>query len=90
MFGQIFVRVYSVVVPSTRTRSRGNLAFTLKTLPVRRWHTKQWQIEIRTGSPSQVTRTSPQAQVASRVVIATLRYTGEDQRVSARSSTVSV
>ena len=34
------------------------------TLPVRRWQSRQWHIEIRTGSPSQVRRSCPQMQDA--------------------------
>jgi hypothetical protein len=38
----------------------------LKGAPVRLWQSRQWQIEMRKGSPSQVTRNCPQAQAASR------------------------
>jgi hypothetical protein len=38
-------------------------------LPERLWQSRQWQTETRTGSPLQVARSWPQAQVAMRVVI---------------------
>ena len=40
-----------------------------KTLPVRRWHSRQWQMEIRTGSPAVASRSCPQLQDAWRVVM---------------------
>jgi hypothetical protein len=51
------------------TWSRGNRAWVANTLPVRRWHARQWQIEIRTGSPSVVSESCPQLQAACRVVM---------------------
>jgi len=36
---------------------------------VRFWHSRQWHMERRTGSPAQVTRSWPQLQVAVRVVM---------------------
>src|SRR6516164_6041883 len=53
------------------TCARGKRAVTPKTFPVRRWQSMQWQIAIRTGSPSQVRRSCPQQQWASRVGMAT-------------------
>src|ERR687895_325612 len=41
----------------------------LKALPVRRWHARQWHIEMRTGSPSVTRLSCPQLQAAWRVVI---------------------
>jgi len=52
------------------TCGRGKRATVPKTFPVRRWHSMQWQIAIRTGSPSQVMRSCPQQQWASRVGMA--------------------
>src|SRR5215212_8274824 len=40
-----------------------------KTLPVRRWHSRQLQARTRSGSRSTVTRSCPQAQVAVRVIV---------------------
>jgi hypothetical protein len=40
----------------------------LKGAPVLLWQSRQWQIEMRKGSPSQVTRNFPQVQEACRVV----------------------
>jgi hypothetical protein len=37
-----------------------------KTLPVRFWHSRQWQMEMRTGSPSHVRRSCPQLHDATR------------------------
>src|SRR5436190_9149416 len=53
-----------------RTSPFGNRACMPKALPVRRWQAWQWHIEIRTGSPSAVTRSWPQLQAASRVRMA--------------------
>src|SRR5262249_39801676 len=42
---------------------------------VRRWHSKQWHMEMRTGSPSNARWSWPQLQAARRVVIGRLRFT---------------
>jgi hypothetical protein len=47
----------------------GNRAWVPNTLPVRLWQSRQWQTEIRTGSPSQSILNCPQAQAACRVVM---------------------
>jgi hypothetical protein len=60
--------------PSTVTCSPAKRACTAKTLPVRFWHSRQWQIETRTGSPSQVRCSWPQLQDAMRVVMACPAY----------------
>src|SRR5919198_4058631 len=60
------VRTYSVERPATRTRSAGNRAWIPNALPVRRWHARQWHMEIRIGSPSAVRVSCPQLQEASR------------------------
>src|SRR5918999_5381949 len=52
-----------------RTSSRGKRACMLNALPVRRWHARQWHIEIRTGSPSATRLSCPQLQAAWRGVI---------------------
>jgi hypothetical protein len=60
----------SMEVPRVDTIcSRSNHAWLLKTLPVRRWHSRQWHIETRTGSPSHVMSNCPQLHAARRVVI---------------------
>ena len=51
------------------TFSRGKRAWAPKTLPVRRWQARQWQTEIRTGSPVVVRESWPQLHEAVRVVI---------------------
>jgi len=38
-------------------------------LPVRLWHSRQWHRETLTGSPSQLRRSWPQAQLAARIFI---------------------
>src|SRR5262249_2842902 len=43
--------------------------------PVRRWHSKQWHMEMRTGSPSIVRWNWPQLQAARRAVKGRLRFT---------------
>src|SRR5262249_43808238 len=60
--------VHAVEEPSIVALSRGQRAWAAKRLPVRFWHSRQWQIEIRTGSPVTVTRNCPQEQDAVRVV----------------------
>jgi hypothetical protein len=40
-----------------------------KTLPVRCWQARQWQMETRAGSPSQWILSWPQEQVAVRVMV---------------------
>jgi hypothetical protein len=46
-----------------------------KAMPVLYWHTRQWHIETRIGSPVQSTVSWPQQQVACRVVIGRLPQT---------------
>jgi hypothetical protein len=41
-----------------------------KALPVRRWHSRQWQSETFAGSPSQRIRNCPQEQLAVLVIMA--------------------
>ena len=73
------MRVNAVARPSIWvTWAREKRAWVPKTLPVRRWQSRQWQIEIRTGSPSQARRSWPQLQCASRVTMARL---SRDQRI---------
>ena len=52
--------------PLIVTAARGNRACTPNALPVRRWHARQWQTEMRTGSPVVVTCSWPQLQHAER------------------------
>ena len=61
-------RVNSVAVPSIITCVRSKRACTPNGEPVRFWHSRQWQMERRTGSPVQVTRSRPQLQAAVRLV----------------------
>jgi hypothetical protein len=63
------LRWKDLLSPSMRTASLAKRAFMLKGAPVRFWQARQWQIEMRKGSPSQVTRNCPQAQEAVRSVI---------------------
>jgi hypothetical protein len=67
------VRVHSVAVPAKLICSRAKRAWLLSTAPVRRWHSKQWHMEMRTGSPSIVRWNWPQLQAARRVVMGLLR-----------------
>jgi hypothetical protein len=46
-----------------------NRAWAAKTLPLRRWQARQWQIETRTGSPLTLAVIWPQLQEAERVII---------------------
>jgi hypothetical protein len=55
------------------TLSRGKRACAPNVLPVLFWQARQWHIETRTGSPSQVALSWPQLQEATRVVIASGR-----------------
>jgi hypothetical protein len=49
------VRLNWVALPEMEVIcARPNHAWLLNTAPVRRWQARQWQVEIRTGSPSQV------------------------------------
>jgi hypothetical protein len=43
-----------------------------KALPVRRWHSRQWQSETFVGSPLQRIRSWPQEQLAILVIVASL------------------
>src|SRR5207247_10446026 len=61
-------RMYCREAPSVVTCSASNRAWTPKTLPVRRWQARQWQIETRTGSPSTVSRSCSQLHAACRVL----------------------
>jgi hypothetical protein len=64
------MRLYSLFRPAMLfTSLRLKRAWVPKMLPVRRWQSRQWHIEIRTGSPSTVMRSWPQAHVASRPAI---------------------
>lgn len=63
-------RVHCVARPSIVTPSRGKRACVPNTLPVRFWHSRQWHMEMRTGSPSHVRRSCPQLHDATRLVIA--------------------
>ena len=47
-------RCHAVAVPWNVICSRRNRAWLPKTAPVRRWHSRQWQIQMRDGSPSTV------------------------------------
>src|SRR5437867_3163679 len=60
--------MYCREAPSVVTCSASNRAWTPKTLPVLRWHARQWQIETRTGSPSTVSRSCSQLHAACRVL----------------------
>jgi hypothetical protein len=61
-------RMYCRETPSVVTCSASNLAWAPKTLPVRRWQARQWQIETRTGSPSTLSRSCAQLHAACRVL----------------------
>jgi hypothetical protein len=61
-------RMYCREAPSVVTCSASNRAWTPKTLPVRRWQARQWQIETRSGSPSTVSRSCSQLHAACRVL----------------------
>jgi putative membrane protein len=61
------MRTYSCDSPLIVTHARGQRACAANTLPERRWQSRQWQIEIRTGSPVTVTVSFPQGQAAVRV-----------------------
>jgi hypothetical protein len=53
--------------PAVATCARGNRACTPNGEPVRFWHSREWHIERRTGSPVQLTRNCPQLQLAVRL-----------------------
>lgn len=57
-------RVHAVDLPVNVIYSRRKRAWLLITAPVRRWHSKQWHMEMRAGSPSMVRFSWPQLQVA--------------------------
>jgi len=44
-------RIHVVALPAKVTCSRRNRAWLLMTAPVRRWHSRQWHMEMRNGSP---------------------------------------
>jgi ribonuclease BN (tRNA processing enzyme) len=46
------VRIHAVDLPVKVTCSRRKRAWLLITAPVRRWHSRQWHMEMRAGSPS--------------------------------------
>src|SRR5258708_38821131 len=71
-------RTYALARPSIATWSRGQRACAPNVLPVRFWHSRQWHIETRTGSPSQFARSCPQEQVATRRVMSLVL--GSEQR----------
>src|SRR6185369_11401634 len=60
------MRTYSVLAPTTVTASRGNRACAPNTLPVRRWHARQWHTDTRTGSPTTCACNCPQLHAATR------------------------
>jgi hypothetical protein len=62
-------RVYSVAVPAKAICSRRKRAWLPTTAPVRRWHSRQWHMEMREGSPSMVRWSWPQLQAARRMVV---------------------
>jgi len=53
-------RVHRERQPAIDTLPRGKRACVAKTLPARFWHSKQWQMEMRTKSPWHVRRICPQ------------------------------
>src|SRR5689334_3050156 len=62
-------RANSLDLPSIATIDlRLKYALSLKTLPVRRWHCRQWQVETRDGSPLTLIRNWPQQQSAVRSI----------------------
>src|SRR5215467_13904918 len=63
------VRVHAADLPANVICSRRNRAWLLITAPVRRWHSKQWHMEMRAGSPSMVRLSSPHLQLARRLVM---------------------
>ncbi|GGE63911.1 hypothetical protein GCM10011317_21620 [Niveispirillum cyanobacteriorum] len=44
-------RAHVLVLPVMLTPSRENLAWVANTLPVRFWHSRQWHMDTRPGSP---------------------------------------
>src|SRR5262249_9276814 len=46
------VRIHAVDLPAKVTCSRRKRAWLLTAAPVRRWHSRQWHMEMRDGSPS--------------------------------------
>src|SRR5262245_21365803 len=46
------VRIHAVDLPAKVTCSRRKRAWLLIAAPVRRWHSRQWHMEMRDGSPS--------------------------------------
>src|SRR5262249_17778326 len=60
-------RFHAVAVPLKVICSRRNRARLPMTAPVRRWHSRQWQIQMRDGSPSTVRWSCPQEQAARRL-----------------------
>ena len=69
-FPKTELRVTVFDLPSaTVTALRSKKAATPNRLPVRRWQSSQWQIEMRLGPPSQRSCSLPQAQLATRSVM---------------------
>jgi len=56
-------------LPAKVTCSRLKRAWLLVTAPVRRWQSRQWNIEMRDGSPSILRTSCPQLQAALRVIM---------------------
>jgi hypothetical protein len=60
--------------PLMVTEVAGNRAWAPKTLPVRRWHARQWQTDTRTGSAEVIAESWPQEQEAVRTGIDGVRH----------------
>jgi hypothetical protein len=52
MKGQRVATFGAVDLPAKVTYSRWKRAWLLIAAPVRRWHSRQWHVEMRDGSPS--------------------------------------
>src|ERR1700691_2911408 len=64
------IRVNSTARPSIDTSPAANRALKLNALPLRRLQARQWQMEMRIGSPEQVAESWPQEHSARRVTMA--------------------
>lgn len=62
------------------TELAGNHAWAPKTLPVLRWHARQWQAETRSGSADVIAESCPQEQEAVRTGINGVRADGVADR----------
>ncbi len=92
-------RANGVARPSMAvTCSRRKRACTPKTLPARRWQSRQWQMETLVGSPSQARRSCPQSRTPgvsswplpnADSAACTIRFSRPPNRVSHRSLVVS-